>query len=371
MLGSIKLRTVLPRMADSLAVFLLRRGLLDLRASRRHLTLSKPRRLERSVFQIHLRLQLRPPSPLLSSKDAASDDLRFTTTARTIHASYCSQLEPINPNGAPEWLAVRRNHWAVDSASTIRRRAGLPPAVPSPNGLPWVQTFSDDFTGPSGTLNGWTTMLGTGSQYGLTGWGNNEVQTYTADSSNLNISGGALNIVARVQNHGTNVTSARITTQNLFSQAYGLFQFTAKLPAGTSLWPALWLLPKPSSTTSDLASGVYGGWPRSGEIDVMESGLGHSLPPTSQIQGTFNSGASSSAVQSQTGFYNTGNDTSFNTTNLNTYDLLWLPGTNAQTPGTLKWYVNGTLYETRSGGWYNPPAQPIQRRHSISRFILS
>ena len=35
-------------------------------------------------------------------------------------------------------------------------------------------------------------MLGTGSQYGLTGWGNNEAQTYTADSSNLNISGGAL-----------------------------------------------------------------------------------------------------------------------------------------------------------------------------------
>jgi len=228
-------------------------------------------------------------------------------------------------------------------------------AVPSPNGLPWVQTFSDDFSSSTGTLNGWTAMLGTGSQYGLTGWGNNEAETYTADSSNLNISGGALNIVARVQNNGTNVTSARITTQNLFSQAYGLFQFTAKLPAGTSLWPALWLLPKPTSTTSDLASGVYGGWPRSGEIDVMESGLGNSLPPTSQVQGTFHSGASSSADQSQTGFYNTSKAPSFNTTNLNTYDLLWLPGTNAQTPGTLKWYVNGTLYETRSGGWYNPP----------------
>ena len=237
----------------------------------------------------------------------------------------------------------------------IGSAAGLPPAVPSSNGLPWVQTFSDDFTGPTGTLNGWTTMLGTGSQYGLTGWGNNEAETYTADSSNLNISNGALNIVAQVQNHGTNVTSARITTQNLFSQAYGLFQFTARLPAGSDLWPALWLLPNPSSTTSDLASGVYGGWPNSGEIDVMESGLGHSLPPTSQVQGTFHSGASPSADQSQTGFYNTSKDPSFNTTNLNTYDLLWLPGTDARTPGTLQWYVNGKLYETRSGGWYNPP----------------
>lgn len=222
--------------------------------------------------------------------------------------------------------------------------AGTTPAVASPNGLPWVQTFSDDFTSPSGTLNGWTKELGTGSQYGLVGWGNNEAETYTADPSNLNISGGALNIVARVQNGGTSVTSARITTQNLFSQTYGLFQFTARLPAGADLWPAFWMLPK---------NNTYGGWPTSGEIDVMESGLGHSLPPTSQIQGTFHSGASND--QSQTGYFNTANNPTFNTTNLNTYDLLWMPSANASQPGTLKWYVNGQLYETRTGGWYNPP----------------
>ena len=32
-----------------------------------------------------------------------------------------------------------------------------------------------------------------------------------------------------------------------------------------------------------------------------------------------------------------------------------MPGADAQHPGTLKWYVNGQLYETRNGGWYNPP----------------
>ena len=221
-----------------------------------------------------------------------------------------------------------------------------PPAVASPNGLPWVQTFSDDFTSPSGTLNGWFRELGTGSQYGLVGWGNNEAESYTDDPSNLNISGGALNIVARVQNNGTNVTSARITTQNLFSQTYGLFQFTARLPAGTDLWPAFWMMPK---------NNTYGGWPTSGELDVMESGLGHSSPPTHQIQGTYHSGPNSSSDQSQTAFFNTTNNPTFNTTNLNTYDLLWIPSANALQPGTLKWYVNGQLYETRSGGWYNPP----------------
>ena len=159
--------------------------------------------------------------------------------------------------------------------------AGPPPAVASPNGLPWALTFSDDFTSPSGTLDGWTKELGTGSQYGLVGWGNNEAESYTADPSNLNISGGALNIVARVQNNGTNVTSARITTQNLFSQTYGLFQFTARLPAGSDLWPAFWMMPK---------NNTYGAWPTSGEIDVMESGLGNSAPPTSQVQGTYQFG---------------------------------------------------------------------------------
>ena len=33
------------------------------------------------------------------------------------------------------------------------------------------------------------------------------------------------------------------------------------MPGGDWLWPALWMLPKHS---------VYGGWPRSGEIDIME-----------------------------------------------------------------------------------------------------
>ena len=102
-------------------------------------------------------------------------------------------------------------------------------------------------------------------------------------------------------------------------------------------------------------SNTYGSWPTSGEIDVMESGLANSAPPTSQVQGTVNSGANYTAVQSQTGFYNTAINPTFNTTNLNTYDLLWTPGTDALHPGSLKWYVNGQLYETRSGGWYHPP----------------
>ena len=112
----------------------------------------------------------------------------------------------------------------------IGSAAGLPPAVPSSNGLPWVQTFSDDFTGPTGTLNGWTTMLGTGSQYGLTGWGNNEAETYTADSSNLNISNGALNIVAQVQNHGASVTRRELPRRICFRKRTACFNSRRSCP---------------------------------------------------------------------------------------------------------------------------------------------
>src|ERR1700755_313240 len=80
----------------------------------------------------------------------------------------------------------------------LAQGAEPPAAVPSPTGAAWVQTFSADFTSPTASLKGWTIEHGTGSQYGLTGWGNNEAETYTDDPSNLNISDGALNLVAIV-----------------------------------------------------------------------------------------------------------------------------------------------------------------------------
>ncbi|XP_061174724.1 beta-1,3-glucan-binding protein-like [Saccostrea echinata] len=43
---------------------------------------------------------------------------------------------------------------------------------------------------------------------------------------------------------------------------YGRIDVRARLPKGDWLWPAIWLIPRHS---------VYGTWPRSGEIDVMEA----------------------------------------------------------------------------------------------------
>ncbi|KAH7398702.1 concanavalin A-like lectin/glucanase domain-containing protein [Phaeosphaeria sp. MPI-PUGE-AT-0046c] len=58
------------------------------------------------------------------------------------------------------------------------------------------------------------------------------------------------------------VKSGRINTKLGASIKYGRVEVAAKLPAGDWLWPAIWMLPKDN---------VYGSWPRSGEIDIMES----------------------------------------------------------------------------------------------------
>ena len=56
--------------------------------------------------------------------------------------------------------------------------------------------------------------------------------------------------------------SARITTQNSATIAFGKVEVRAKIPSGDWLWPAIWMLPKDNK---------YGPWPLSGEIDVRHS----------------------------------------------------------------------------------------------------
>ncbi|OAA72483.1 Concanavalin A-like lectin/glucanase, subgroup [Cordyceps fumosorosea ARSEF 2679] len=58
------------------------------------------------------------------------------------------------------------------------------------------------------------------------------------------------------------VRSARLTTKGTKSIRYGMVEVVARLPRGDWLWPAIWMMPEDSA---------YGAWPRSGEIDVMES----------------------------------------------------------------------------------------------------
>lgn len=101
-----------------------------------------------------------------------------------------------------------------------------------------------------------------GYDIGGSGWGNNELQYYTNRSENAEVRDSILVITALLEDYGGNdYTSARLVTKNKGDWLYGRIEIRAKLPAGTGTWPAIWMLP------TDWA---YGGWPESGEIDIME-----------------------------------------------------------------------------------------------------
>ena len=100
-------------------------------------------------------------------------------------------------------------------------------------------------------------------------WGNNEAQNYTPEEmGNAWVENGSLIIEARKKNwtypgdgEQKNYTSARLITKNKADFTYGRFDIRAKIPTGNGAWPAIWLL---------ATDNVYGGWPDSGEIDIME-----------------------------------------------------------------------------------------------------
>ena len=132
------------------------------------------------------------------------------------------------------------------------------------NGNGYALTFDEDFNGDELDMDVWNYDIGTGSG----GWGNGELQYYTGnnktgESGNIVISDGTLKIIAkREQYGGKDFTSARIKTKDNFAQTFGRFEARIKLPEGVGLWPAFWMMPQDS---------VYGTWPQSGEIDIMEA----------------------------------------------------------------------------------------------------
>jgi beta-glucanase (GH16 family) len=138
---------------------------------------------------------------------------------------------------------------------------GVPPPPPPPpvtydwvfeTTASWTEEFNADGA-PDATR--WAYDIGGH------GWGNNELQYYT-DGLNASVSNGTLKIIAKKEPFsGKAYTSARLVTKNKADWLYGRFEIKAKLPKGRGTWPAIWMLPTES---------VYGIWPNSGEIDIME-----------------------------------------------------------------------------------------------------
>ena len=205
---------------------------------------------------------------------------------------------------------------------TVAQPAVLPPT--SGYSLVWSDEFSSaNGSAPDSTK--WTDVVG-GS-----GWGNHELQSYTSRPQNVQIQKGNLVITALQENYtgadgiARNYTSARLKTQNLFTQAYGRFEARIKIPKGQGIWPAFWML------GNDINQN---GWPKCGEIDIMENvgrepGIIHgslhgpsSTAPTSDLTAT----VSLPASQNYSGDFHS-------------YAIEW-------EPGTVRFYVDSNNYAT-------------------------
>ncbi|WP_206107631.1 glycoside hydrolase family 16 protein [Paludisphaera rhizosphaerae] len=166
--------------------------------------------------------------------------------------------------------------------------------------------------------------------------GNDELEYYTSDPRNAFVRDGSLHIVARKEaSHGKPYTSARIKSKardgsRLFAQAYGRFEFRAKLPTGRGVWPALWMLPQDTST--------YGGWPCSGEIDVMEA---RGQEPD-KVLGTIHFGAPWPGNVHSGGEYHFPAGQSID--QFHEYAVEW-------EPGVIRWLVDGHLFATKRSWW--------------------
>lgn len=189
--------------------------------------------------------------------------------------------------------------------------------------LVWADEFNDAQLDPEL----WFFETGDGSQYGIPGWGNNELQYY--DPDNASLANGLLLIEARSEmSNGFNYTSARIHTRDRFAFRYGRIEARIRLPGGQGIWPAFWMLPQDDQ---------YGGWAASGEIDIMEAvNLGGT--GGNDVHGTIHYGGEWPANVFSGETYLVPADA---TAEFHTYAVEW-------DTSEIRWYVDDVLYSMRN-----------------------
>ena len=211
-------------------------------------------------------------------------------------------------------------------------------AEPPPPG--WKLVWSDEFDGTAIDRTKWDFDIGNGffsydANQWINGWGNGELQYYTREPENAFVKDGMLHIRALKESlHGCGYTSARLNTRKrdgspLFCQRYGRFEFRAKLPTGQGVWPALWMLPQDEK---------YGGWPCSGEIDVMEA---RGQEPT-KVLGTLHFGSRWPANTEASKDYVLPKGGTI--ADFHVYAVEW-------EPGEVRWSVDGRQYAAQSFWW--------------------
>ncbi|AZQ64282.1 carbohydrate-binding protein [Flammeovirga pectinis] len=182
-----------------------------------------------------------------------------------------------------------------------------------------------------------------GYDVGNGGYGNNELQNYTENRlENARVENGHLIIEARRDWHqNIEYSSARLVTKNKGDWLYGRVDVSAKLPGGKGTWAAIWMLP---------TDWEYGGWPDSGEIDIMEN-VGYD-PNT--VHGTVHTEAYNHRIGTQ---LSNSIDKSTYQSEFHSYSVEW-------TEDKMDFFIDGEKYFThlKHGG---SPEWPFDKRFHL------
>ena len=212
------------------------------------------------------------------------------------------------------------------------------------NAQNWQLVWEDDFNGSSLDQSKWTHDIGTGSQYGMWGWGNGELQYYQPQNTTLN--NGIAKIEVKEEPNGiidswsatSYFSSSKITTKGLFNFRYGKVEARIKTIDGQGFWPAFWMLPS------------NGSWPCDGEIDIMEQWGNDYL--TNSTSGAAHLGTC--PYSQSTHFYETSSSyisSGSYADDFHTYSVIWKED-------TITWYVDEIeLFSLNPSSYWSIPSQ--------------
>lgn len=266
-----------------------------------------------SVAQVPVAsLRLKNPPPV-AAKPAATTPA--PTTPAPAPAS--APAKPLYPNN-------------IADASKFKNEAD------APLHKEWKLIWEDDFSKAGGKLDTskWNIAIdGKGN-------GNQERQYYTDDAKNVKVENGMLTFTAiKEKKEWANYTSGKITSKGKFSVQYGRIEACIKSPKGQQgSWPAFWMMPEESA---------YGGWPRSGEIDIMEM-----VNKCDTLHGTLHFGGNGhqskgTKIKIPSGDY---------TQDFHVYSVEW-------EPNVMRWYVDGKYYGSVKDWSTNAPfPAPFDKR---------
>ncbi len=192
--------------------------------------------------------------------------------------------------------------------------------------------WHDEFNTP-GNLSQWLVYEGDGcNQSSGCGFGNSELELYKAANAvvadtTLTITTIFQTVVNPVDNKTFKYTSAKLMSKltndtTLQSFLFGRVEARIKLPSGGGVWPGFWML------------ATAGGWPTTGEIDIMEAKNKNPMTVNGTIHYAYPAGVHQSSGSTFTSTVDLSAD-------YHVYAVEW-------SPYQIKWYVDSTLYLTQT-----------------------